>query len=62
VLPDGTAVPITIGDYRRLSDALFHAGVDSGGEFEYVDEANRLHFYVLDATKSDTGTCLALTR
>ena len=49
VLPDGTAVPITIGDYRQLSDALFHAGADSGSEFEYVDEANRLHFYVLDA-------------
>ena len=26
VLPDGTEVPITIGDYRQLSDALFHAG------------------------------------
>ena len=48
VLPDGTAVPITIGDYRQLSDALFHAGADSGSEFEHVDEANRLHFYVLD--------------
>ncbi|WP_237108700.1 M6 family metalloprotease domain-containing protein [Nonomuraea sp. MG754425] len=48
VLPDGTKVPITIGDYRQLSDALFHAGTDSGSEYEYVDEANRLHFYVTD--------------
>ena len=48
VLPDGAAVPITIGDYRQLSDALFHAGADSGSEFEYVDEANRLHVYVLN--------------
>jgi M6 family metalloprotease-like protein len=55
VLPDGTAVPITIGDYRQLSDALFHAGTDSGSEFEYVDEANRLHFYVLDAHRSQSG-------
>jgi hypothetical protein len=55
VLPDGTAVPITIGDYRQLSDALFHAGTDSGSEFEYVDEANRLHFYVLDLERSRTG-------
>ena len=51
MLPDGTAVPITIGDYRQLSDALFHAGTDSGSEFEYVDEANRLHFYVLDVQR-----------
>jgi M6 family metalloprotease-like protein len=52
VLPDGTAVPITIGDYRQLSDALFHAGTDSGSEFELVDSANRLHFYVLDRDRS----------
>jgi hypothetical protein len=55
VLPDGTAVPITIGDYRQLSDALFHAGTDSGSEFEYVDEANRLHFYVLDLDRTRKG-------
>jgi hypothetical protein len=55
VLPDGTAVPITIGDYRQLSDALFHAGTSSGSEFEYVDEANRLHFYVLDQQRTKSG-------
>ncbi|MFI6455453.1 M6 family metalloprotease domain-containing protein [Streptosporangium amethystogenes] len=55
VLPDGTAVPITIGDYRQLSDALFHAGTGSGSEFEYVDEANRLHFYVLDLKRDRKG-------
>ncbi|GAA3067174.1 M6 family metalloprotease domain-containing protein [Streptosporangium carneum] len=55
VLPDGTAVPITIGDYRQLSDALFHAGSDSGSEFEYVDQANRLHFYVLDVKRDRKG-------
>ncbi|GIH76514.1 peptidase M6 [Planobispora longispora] len=55
VLPDGTAVPITIGDYRQLSDALFHAGTGSGSEFEYVDEANRLHFYVLDVHRDRQG-------
>ncbi|MBG0830714.1 M6 family metalloprotease domain-containing protein [Planomonospora sp. ID67723] len=55
VLPDGTAVPITVGDYRQLSDALFHAGTGSGSEFEYVDEANRLHFYVLDVHRDRTG-------
>ncbi|MEU4833774.1 M6 family metalloprotease domain-containing protein [Streptosporangium sp. NPDC023615] len=55
VLPDGTAVPITIGDYRQLSDALFHAGTGSGSEFEYVDQANRLHFYVLDLKRDRKG-------
>ncbi|WP_233160046.1 metallopeptidase domain-containing protein [Actinophytocola xanthii] len=55
VLPDGTEVPITIGDYRQLSDALFHAGNDSGSEYEYVDEANRLHFYVLNLRRDADG-------
>ncbi|MET9336422.1 M6 family metalloprotease domain-containing protein [Nonomuraea sp. NPDC003804] len=56
VLPDGTKVPITIGDYRQLSDALFHAGTDSGSEYEYVDQANRLHFYVTDVHRDRKGT------
>ena len=55
VLPDGTRVPITVGDYRQLSDALFHAGNDSGSQFEYVDAANRLHFYVLDVRRDAQG-------
>ena len=55
VLPDGTEVPITIGDYRQLSDALFHAGTNSGSEFEYTDTANRLHFYVLDVKRDKVG-------
>ncbi|GAA2802027.1 M6 family metalloprotease domain-containing protein [Nonomuraea dietziae] len=55
VLPDGTKVPITIGDYRQLSDALFHAGTDSGSEYEYVDEGNRLHFYVTDVHRDRQG-------
>ncbi|MDF5758128.1 M6 family metalloprotease domain-containing protein [Spongiactinospora sp. TRM90649] len=55
VLPDGTQVPITVGDYRQLSDALFHAGTGSGSEYEYVDQANRLHFYVLDVQRDKAG-------
>ncbi|HEX4814824.1 MAG TPA: M6 family metalloprotease domain-containing protein [Nonomuraea sp.] len=55
VLPDGTRVPITIGDYRQLSDALFHAGTDSGSAYEYVDQANRLHFYITDVHRSRAG-------
>lgn len=47
VRPDGTKAMITIGDYRQLADALFHAGTRSGSEFEHIDEANRLHFYII---------------
>ena len=46
--PNGEAVMRSIADYRQLNDALFHAGLNSGGEFEYVDRPNGLHFYVID--------------
>jgi hypothetical protein len=55
VLPNGTPQKMTIGDYRQLSDALFHAGTDSGSQYEYVDQANRLHFYVLDIKRDASG-------
>lgn len=55
VRADGTPVPITRGDQRQLNDALFHAGINSGSKFEYVDDANRLHFYVADRTVDDRG-------
>ncbi len=50
-----TPVMRTIGDYRQLNDALFHAGTGSGSKYEYVDEANRLHFYVLGTSKDADG-------
>ncbi|MFI9526179.1 M6 family metalloprotease domain-containing protein [Micromonospora rosaria] len=53
--PDGTPQKITIGDYRQLSDALFHAGASTGSQYEYVDEANRLHFYIIDLKRDNTG-------
>ena len=55
VLPDGTPKKMTIGDYRQLSDALYHAGTNSGSEYEYVDQANRLHFYVLNLRRDRKG-------
>jgi len=55
VKPDDTEVMRTIADYRQLNDALFHAGLDSGSEFEYVDIHNRLHFYILDLKKDAGG-------
>jgi hypothetical protein len=55
VRPDGTEVMRTIADYRQLNDALFHAGLRSGSEFEYIDEANSLHFYIIDLHRDDDG-------
>ncbi|ROT40455.1 M6 metalloprotease [Sodiomyces alkalinus F11] len=54
-LPDGTERYVTVGDYRQLADALFHAGTRSGSAFEYVDAANGLHFYVLAKQRSEEG-------
>ncbi|MFK3980814.1 M6 family metalloprotease domain-containing protein [Micromonospora sp. NPDC050397] len=53
--PNGTPQKITMGDYRQLSDALFHAGTNSGSEYEYVDAPNRLRFYVLDVKRDAQG-------
>ncbi|HCM60090.1 MAG TPA: peptidase M6 [Bacteroidales bacterium] len=53
VKPNGEKVMRTVADYRQLNDALFHAGLNSGSEFEYTDVHNRLHFYVLDIHRND---------
>lgn len=53
--PDGTDAMITMGDYRQLADALFHAGTRSGSEFEHADEANGLHFYILKVRRDEDG-------
>ncbi len=55
VKPDGTIVMRTIADYRQLNDALFHAGLNSGSQFEWEDPANRLHFYIIDVRKNVDG-------
>jgi M6 family metalloprotease-like protein len=55
VKPDGTRVMRTIADYRQLNDALFHAGLRSGSEFEWRDDANRLHFYVVHVERDARG-------
>jgi M6 family metalloprotease-like protein len=55
IRPNGTASMLTVGDYRQLADALFHAGTRSGSSYEHVDEANGLHFYVLNLRRDTTG-------
>ena len=55
VKPDGERVMRTIADYRQLNDALFHAGLRSGSQYEWKDEPNRLHFYVIDRRADAQG-------
>ncbi|MBW3662891.1 MAG: hypothetical protein KY469_07305 [Actinobacteria bacterium] len=55
ITPTGEEFPISLGDYRQLADATFRAGTGEGVVDEYVDEANQLHFYVLDTTVGDDG-------
>ncbi|KAG8424064.1 hypothetical protein J3458_000898 [Metarhizium acridum] len=55
VRPNGTEAMITMGDYRQLLDALFHAGTRSGSKAEYRDEANGLHFYILEKIRDKSG-------
>lgn len=55
VKPNGERVMRTIADYRQLNDALFHAGLRSGSQFEWKDEPNRLHFYVIDRRTGPQG-------
>lgn len=53
--PDGTPAPVVRGDPRQLNDATFHAGTSSDSEYEYVDNFNRLHFYVLNTFRDEDG-------
>ncbi len=51
----GERVMRTVADYRQLNDALFHAGLRSGSQYEWSDEPNRLHFYVIDRLADAQG-------
>ncbi|HET6178308.1 MAG TPA: hypothetical protein VFE61_15345 [Candidatus Sulfotelmatobacter sp.] len=53
--PNGEPVMRSVADYRQLNDALFHAGLNSGSQYEWEDEPNRLHFYVIDVRKDLRG-------
>lgn len=55
IRPNGSKAMITMGDYRQLSDALFHAGTRSGSEYEFVDKPNSLHFYIIEAERDCEG-------
>jgi len=53
--PDGTTQQVTTGDPRQLTDAAFHAGLNSGSSFEWEDTANGLHFYVIGTHRDEDG-------
>ncbi len=53
--PNGEPVMRTVADYRQLNDALFHAGTNSGSQYEWEDTPNRLHFYVVDLHQDGRG-------
>lgn len=55
IRPDGREEKVTVGDYRQLADALFHAGTRSGSQYEHIDEANGVHLYVLERRRDDLG-------
>jgi M6 family metalloprotease-like protein len=55
VRPNGDEAKVTLGDPRQLQDAMFRAGTRSDSLYEYVDEANRLHFYVLERIVDEEG-------
>jgi len=50
---DGEPFYYTIGDYRQLADAAFHAGTAPGTKNSYVDEANGLAFFVLERIRNE---------
>jgi len=53
--PNGEPVMRTVADYRQLNDAVFHAGLNSGSQFEWEDAPNRLHFYIVDLRQDAQG-------
>jgi M6 family metalloprotease-like protein len=53
--PDGTPVAVVRGDPRQLNDTTFHAGTNSGSEYEFVDTFNKLHFYVVSTRRGADG-------
>ena len=55
VTATGEKVPYTVGDYRQLADAAFHAGGAKGTNNMYVDTANGLAFFIIDKQVTQEG-------
>ena len=61
VRADGKKFYYTVGDYRQLSDATFHAGTAPRVKNVYRDKANGLAFYILRKGKLGKGKNKRLT-
>ncbi|MEA2432814.1 MAG: hypothetical protein QOG54_271 [Actinomycetota bacterium] len=53
VRADGEKFMVTVGDYRQLADATFHAGTAKGTVNRFADEANGLAFFILSKETVD---------
>lgn len=53
VRADGEKFYYTVGDYRQLADAAFHAGTGRKVVNHYVDAAHELAFFVLSKEKDE---------
>ena len=53
VRADGKKFYYTVGDYRQLADAAFHAGRGRKVKNRFVDEANQLAFFILKKIDSE---------
>ncbi|MDQ4095576.1 MAG: peptidase M6, partial [Actinomycetota bacterium] len=61
VRADGEKFRYTVGDYRQLSDAAFHAGTGPGVRNRHKDKANGLAFYILKKGRLGKGKNRRLT-
>jgi M6 family metalloprotease-like protein len=55
VKADGTPVKATIGDERQTNDGTFHAGTNSGSQYEFKAAGNNLHFYIINKREDAQG-------
>ena len=55
VKADGTVVKATVGDERQTNDGTFHAGPNSGSQYEFKAAGNNLHFYIINKREDAQG-------
>jgi hypothetical protein len=57
VKPNGEKVMRTVADYRQLNDALFHAGLDSGSQYEWEIRPTGCTSMSIDLKRTRTESC-----
>ena len=48
-------VKATVGDERQTNDGTFHAGLNSGSQYEFKAAGNNLHFYIINKREDAQG-------